>query len=602
MPLQRWPPHHEVLSSGRRLVDRLWVVQLLPARPRPRTAEAFDSWIERIAVHNGAPVNVILNHAGLTGWSTNGGAFIYQVRHPRGPTRRLGAMTGLDLERLDNLMLTEFERIAFDLSSYDASRPQTLRPITVASWCSWSRSRCCPQCLVEDDYSWQRSWRWALHAVCVRHGRLLLDSCPGCGLPCRTTYGPVPHGRGIPRRDRCMNLVNRPDKPRGHRCDWPIADWGSGSTMPALQIDAQREVLDHLVSQTAVMFGETVSRLEWHAALRMTMGLVRRSFADSEFGEVATVSLDAIRLEALRSTAGDGRQAAEWSRPPRSAAHTAGVLPASLEILNSPSRAAISDLALRSMDLDRRASRNCFVPESPDQPHWWRTIWAAHRTKRNQTNRYWWPGIHGLDPAALPGSLSGSALAEFGDLLDGAMPVKRGVFAAVCVARALGARSWLAAWRLLGYPDSVRNRSWLELPLRQVREAGREEELAEVSFRLAATAQDWCRVDFGHRRQILSHLHDVDAGWWHRTLREAGIRNSRYRASTKYVAMWVWIRWTRGDLRFTPGFLAAESDGATRASLVEGYRQFEFRRASLLEAVLGHDLSDATVASITARQ
>lgn len=42
----------------------------------------------------------------------------------------------------------------------------------------------CPKCLAEDEQPYFRlSWRYAFTTVCVRHGVLLADQCPRCGLP-----------------------------------------------------------------------------------------------------------------------------------------------------------------------------------------------------------------------------------------------------------------------------------------------------------------------------------------------------------------------------------------------------------------------------------
>jgi hypothetical protein len=85
------------------------------------------------------------------------------------------AATGAEASNVESLTLSVYDGIALQLDPIvhrlDGSFP----------FGALSRSRFCPECILESDGRWQLAWRLGWSFVCVVHNCLLADACPRCG-------------------------------------------------------------------------------------------------------------------------------------------------------------------------------------------------------------------------------------------------------------------------------------------------------------------------------------------------------------------------------------------------------------------------------------
>jgi hypothetical protein len=162
-----------------------WTDARIPITVPPLAGEALDSWIEAYARRLHTCSRGFLNHLGLSGC---------QPRHMvmlLTDTERdtLATATGTAPTRLDAMTLARFDGVAVTLNR---NRRTAEHP---PAWRRHSGSRYCPACLRDDGGRWQLAWRLPWAFACLRHHRLLADTCPACR---RRTHPDRPGHRGEP--------------------------------------------------------------------------------------------------------------------------------------------------------------------------------------------------------------------------------------------------------------------------------------------------------------------------------------------------------------------------------------------------------------------
>ncbi|ROR36642.1 TniQ protein [Curtobacterium sp. JUb34] len=99
------------------------------------------------------------------------------VEAPRPVLTALSAATGITAERLQAATLVPFDGRAIRIANG--------RVMTDTGWVRRTGTRYCPECFAEQPGVYQRHWRLVWAFVCLRHNRILEDSCPGCTeAPC----------------------------------------------------------------------------------------------------------------------------------------------------------------------------------------------------------------------------------------------------------------------------------------------------------------------------------------------------------------------------------------------------------------------------------
>jgi len=165
----------------------------LPIRVPPLPGEAIDSWLEALAARHHASWQDVLDAAGLTQpRSTVTGWIARPTPHE---ATVLAAATACDPADIATTTLDRYHGTALRID------PVT-RKLSAFPWSPVSSSRFCPQCLAETGGRWQLRWRLAWSFACLRHHRLLADTCPTCRHRQRRLPSP---GVAVPAPGRCAS-------------------------------------------------------------------------------------------------------------------------------------------------------------------------------------------------------------------------------------------------------------------------------------------------------------------------------------------------------------------------------------------------------------
>lgn len=165
----------------------------LPIRVPPLPGEAIDSWIEALATRHHASWQDLLDALGLTQpRSTVTGWIARPTPHEMAT---MTAATGCDPAAITASTLDRYHGTALRID------PVT-RKLSAFPWSPVSSSRFCPQCLAETGGRWQLHWRLAWSFACLRHHRLLADTCPVCRH--RQRRLPLP-GLAVPAPGHCAS-------------------------------------------------------------------------------------------------------------------------------------------------------------------------------------------------------------------------------------------------------------------------------------------------------------------------------------------------------------------------------------------------------------
>lgn len=153
----------------------------LPLALAPLDNESWPSYLTRRAAQHGTTLAELGTHLGLRDgrgrWSGRFG-----VQLDPCDVQRLAPILGLLPTEIENMQLSSYDQLAFDLTGLANDSPiAATRATAHAAWVWLAGSTFCPLCLAEDDGSWRLSWRIPWITACVRHGVALRGSCAACG-------------------------------------------------------------------------------------------------------------------------------------------------------------------------------------------------------------------------------------------------------------------------------------------------------------------------------------------------------------------------------------------------------------------------------------
>ncbi|MGW4371943.1 TniQ family protein [Nocardia takedensis] len=167
-----------------------------PIRVPPLPGEAIDSWLEALAARHHASWRDLLDAVGLAQPRSTVSSWI--ARPTATETAALATATATACDTIAASTLARYHGIALRIEPLS----RTLDKTFPWSPCSWSRF--CPHCLAETSGRWQLRWRLGWSFACLRHHRLLADTCTGCGLRQRR----LPLSAGVvPAPGRCASPV-----------------------------------------------------------------------------------------------------------------------------------------------------------------------------------------------------------------------------------------------------------------------------------------------------------------------------------------------------------------------------------------------------------
>lgn len=178
---------------------------LLPLHPQPKPDEILSSWMVRLAFANGFPLHTF--YANLLGYR----APIWNRDTDRHTSMALlsllGRYTGQPLSALHALTLDAYEGVLFEQLPTIGIAPWILPVGVLHRLRRRAGMQFCPLCLLSDAIPYyRRSWRLALHPVCVQHRCVMQEYCPSCHEP--VAYHRHGVGRGKKISDQALQCCH----------------------------------------------------------------------------------------------------------------------------------------------------------------------------------------------------------------------------------------------------------------------------------------------------------------------------------------------------------------------------------------------------------
>jgi hypothetical protein len=223
------------------------MLRRLPHVVMPLPDEPFDSWVECMAHDYGATVGEMARSLGLV----DGDGL-----PPAAPQSARAWSTALEPHQLSNLEHTTGrsadEHQAMTRSAFAANAIRLTPQGRISASCPSSgvAARYCPECLRDSGGRWRLSWQFPFGFACLRHKRLLVDLCPGCGQPPRMIGHPLTL---VPEPGRCHNRPSTTAAFRA-RCGANLREAGQPVVADGPARDTQR-VLLRTVSSGVGAFG-----------------------------------------------------------------------------------------------------------------------------------------------------------------------------------------------------------------------------------------------------------------------------------------------------------------------------------------------------------
>lgn len=164
------------------------------AVPPPVSGETLPSWLDRISAANGMTLAWTLHMAGMAASDDYRSMPLGYGHHlPTDHVQRLAAITGTHADTITGMLTQSWVgtwaqpvcRDGRDVTS-DA------RQFGHKNWLYLTGSHYCPDCLAENRGAWLLDWKIPFTYACTTHRRLLLATCPECGI--RASEGRREHG------------------------------------------------------------------------------------------------------------------------------------------------------------------------------------------------------------------------------------------------------------------------------------------------------------------------------------------------------------------------------------------------------------------------
>jgi TniQ len=281
----------------------------LPIQVRPLPGEAIDSWLEALAARHNCCWSDLLDAVGLTQPASTAGGWI--ARPLLGEAATIAAATAEDLDVVQATALARYHQTALRIDPVIRTLDKTF------PWSPPSSSRFCPQCLAETGGRWQLAWRLGWSFTCLRHHRLLVDTCPVCRQRQRRC---VPTGIRVPAPGRCANPLPGSVGRAPARCGADLAEADDVVRLPAghLCLKAQQTIYDIIETGTADFGVYTHSPQSAQAALTDI-----RIVANRVLAYATTRSLEHVIPADLLNAYPQIDDQAHTYKPPRAPAPTA---------------------------------------------------------------------------------------------------------------------------------------------------------------------------------------------------------------------------------------------------------------------------------------
>ncbi len=266
----------------------------------PLPDEPFDSWVEFMAHSYGATVGEMARAMGL---SDSEGVPAAASQSSRAWS------TALEPQQLRNLELTtgrsgdEFRAMTRTTFAANAIRLTPQGRISASCPATGVAARYCPECLADSGGRWRLSWQFPFGFACMRHKRLLVDTCPRCDQPPRLIGHPLTL---VPAPGHCHNRVADGTSAGDARCGGDLSSSRELVLAEAETREAQRGILRVVatgVGDFGIYADVRPSTIEVLSDLLLLSRAGRQALVEGERFEWMPASLtDASRVTSHRRT------------------------------------------------------------------------------------------------------------------------------------------------------------------------------------------------------------------------------------------------------------------------------------------------------------
>lgn len=160
-------------------------MRALPIVVHPGPDETFHSWVLRLAAVTHTEPRTILARIGY--WTTGaatGDYHAYGLALPDpGAADRIAAGTRQHPDQVARMLLNTLHGGPITVTAGDLATSNRLRQWTRNTWVHLGTSSACPQCLTDNGYQWNLTWRLPWTYMCTEHRLQHADVCPGCAQP-----------------------------------------------------------------------------------------------------------------------------------------------------------------------------------------------------------------------------------------------------------------------------------------------------------------------------------------------------------------------------------------------------------------------------------
>lgn len=571
------------MSESLRLVHSA-PVRPLPIRQVPVQGEAFASFVHRLAAQYDVSLQTMLEHVGLVRTGSPLTIPSFGIHLDDDCLDRFCRATRLSEDVIRSTLLSHYDGLAIDFSTFVPGDPRSLRAIAMTQWAYFWGSHFCPECLAEDDGAWRLAWKLPWSFACVRHEALLVDTCPSCGLRA---------GNG--RSDRSLTPVfmsqvplagccghARPQVPvaKGRaaiRCDFGLFGARSVDLAGAPRVLDSQQRINTMLARAGTPDAESKAAVRtYFAELRSLAALTLFCGSVDDLGELSTelqaaFSSHASERDSLieaRRHLSDRRKGARtrvFVDAPQSAGVMAALLPLAISVLDAESDEEAAELVrpLATRLAGRRTSRWVVLQQfgfTERLSSIFSTALAESLKFDRAAGVRWHAGqlaegaTYAFESRYVPQLLAKDDFyRNFAKLLPGIQPAFARRYCAMALLRLSRRCTWAEAAESLELPvgpgEGMANRA-----VGVLRQAGTYEQFARELHRAAAAlAEQPRRKDFGQLRQTLAKFTDIKTEDWERICRSAGVNMGASGSRSRYAAAWLWAELTGGDWTLAPG-------------------------------------------------
>lgn len=554
--------------------------------------ESLPSYLDRLADHFDVPLGLLYRSVGLAPSLSGPIRRITGLALPDSMGASLICATSLDHASLRDALLASYAGTAFRQAPGRGSGD------AIDGWVHLVGSSCCPSCLASSADGthgvWKLSWKLPWLFVCTRHSRLLVSSCPSCGIRLggAAKDGSTAFALTTVRLKPgcCIGPRDAGGASRAERiCAHDLSTISSPIVSSGSRVFQAQKTLEHvLAGRPPHVAGVESTPLLLLNDLRAICSLLLRCAEPEDLGSLPVSASGAFQTHVEHraglcahpsSSARRGRRLRAYQHPPRDPTLMAAIVPIALEALTAPSQSDLVERLGPFVDRAQRANkhtmRNVLDGYELSQPlaaafDRCRQLRGPLPTRLRRAGSAAAAQIISLDevPQLFWSDLYETHLAS---LFSRGWNAQARRFCSIAFANALGAVTVAEAVRALDLPRSAIATAYewrRRLAVEQKVDLFQERIEALLPIVAART-----RPNLAQRRRKLQAFAEVPTAEWSRICAEAGLGPGRP-INRRYAAAWLWAEITGGDYRLSPAVISLVNEGRPPAVVNDRVRRF----------------------------